>query len=158
MAKKGSKSTPQEAEAGRQNLLDWKGNHPEGGHLKHGRYSGTVRQRYSDKRTSEGRQLKAIIDSLMDDLGGHESITAAQRLILDNIKSKLIVILQIGKYVDQQPSIINSVGELIPCLSRNYTAYAEGLRRDLESLFGYKRKPNHQSYEKVVKSLEGGHR
>ncbi len=83
-------------------------------------------------------------------------MTHAQRLLLDNIKAKLIVIIQIGKYVDKQPNIINSQGELLPCLGKNYTTYAESLRRDLEVLFAVKRRSIGSAYEKALKALEGG--
>ncbi|NIM96664.1 MAG: hypothetical protein GTO24_00855 [candidate division Zixibacteria bacterium] len=71
---------------------------------------------------------------LVADLGGQPNLTEAQRLLLANIRSKLIVLLQIGKYVERQDSIINTEGELIPCLGRNYTAFAEAIRRDLLAL------------------------
>jgi len=133
MAKKGKKSTLQEAEAGRQNLLAYREKNPAPA-LTHGAYSGTIRKRYSDKRTSEGRQLYAILEGLKADLGGADKLTAAQCLILEGIRSKLIVLLQIGKYADHQVSLINVRGELLPCLGRNYTGYSEALRRDLEAL------------------------
>jgi len=82
-------------------------------------------------------------------------LSAAQCLILDNIKSKLIVLFQIGNYVDRLDSIINDQGELIPCLSRNYTTYSESLRRDLEALFAMKRKPVPLTYDKALRALEG---
>ncbi|MDP6178386.1 MAG: hypothetical protein QGG48_00675 [Desulfatiglandales bacterium] len=58
---------------------------------------------------------------------------------MSNIKSKLIVLLQISAYVDKQDSIINDQGELLPCPWRNYTTCSESLRRDLEALFYFKR-------------------
>jgi hypothetical protein len=103
--------------------------------MKHGVHSLTIRQRYSDLRTSEGRQLKAILDGLIDDLGGQRAISHAQRLCLENMRCKLIVLFQISKYVDQQESVITEKGELLPCLGRGFTAYSEGIRRDLEALF-----------------------
>jgi len=138
--RKKRKATEAEKEAGARNLAKWKEENPSGGRLTHGGYSRHFRQRYQDARTREGKQLRAIIRGLVEDLGGEASLSNAQRLILDGIKSKLIVIIQIAKYVDKQPSIINSQGELLPCLGKNYTTYAESLRRDLEVLFSVKRK------------------
>jgi hypothetical protein len=91
-----------------------------------------IRQKYSDKRTSEGRQLHTIMEGLKADHGGPEGLSAGQLLILENIRSKLIVLLQIGKYADRQISLINERGELLPCLGRNYTGFSEALRRDLK--------------------------
>ena len=102
--------------------------------LKHGARSGYVRQRYSDLRTREGKQLRAVMDALVDDLGGHDNLSAGQRLLLDAIQSKLIVVLQIGKYADQQSEIIRD-GNLLPVLGKNYLAYLNSLRLALEQLY-----------------------
>ena len=100
----------------------------------HGVWCRHFRKRYTDARTREGKQLKAVMDSLVEDLGGHENLNAAQRLLLDTIKSKLIVVLQIGKYVDQQQEIIKD-GELLPVLGKNYLAYLNSLRLTLGELY-----------------------
>lgn len=87
--------------------------------------------------------MALILKGLVDDLGGNDMVSSAQRLILDNIRAKIIVILQISKFVDRQSSIINEAGELLPCLGRNYTGYSEALRRDLECLMAMaNRKPS----------------
>lgn len=101
---------------------------------KHGAWSRHTRRRYTDQRTREGRQLKVILDDLVADLGDHENLTAGQRLLLDTLQSKLIVVLQIAKYVDQQPEIIKD-GQLIPCLSKNYLAYLNSIRLTLSELY-----------------------
>jgi hypothetical protein len=135
MAKKGSKVSSEGLEARKKNLLDWVADHPEGGNLRHGAYSGTIRQRYSDKRTRQGKQLAEIMKGLKEDLGCNGNIPMGAQLILDSIKSKIVVILQIGKYVDRQIELIDpKTGELLPCLGRNFTTYTESLRRDLEAL------------------------
>ena len=92
MAKKGQKPTKAELEAGKKNLEEWKSENPGKSNLKHGAYSSQVRQRYSDKRTAEGRQLATVMQGLVQDLGGMSEINAAQALLLDNIRSKLIVL------------------------------------------------------------------
>ncbi len=154
--KKQTKQTKAEIEAGKRNLANWKAENPAGGNLKHGAHSGTIRKRYSDKRTTEGQQLATVMQRLVEDLGGASEISAPQTLLLDNIRSKLIVLFQISKYVDGQASIINETGELLPCLGRNYTVYTESLRRDLEALFSIKRKRAPLSYDKALKAIEGG--
>ena len=132
--KKGTKTSRAEQEAGAKNLAKYKAENPSGGRLSHGAHSRHVRKRYSDLRTTEGQQLKAIIDGIIDDLGGQSKVTNSQRLLLDNIKAKIIVILQISKYVDQQDSIIQKDGSLLPCLGRGFTAYSEAIRRDIQAL------------------------
>jgi hypothetical protein len=84
------------------------------------------------------------MDALVDDLGGQESLNAAQRLLLDTIQSKLIVVLQIGKYVDQQTEIIKD-GHLLPVLGKNYLAYLNSLRLALDQLY----KSNNQNKGRV---------
>jgi len=74
------------------------------------------------------------MDALVEDLGGQENLNAGQRLLLDTIQSKLIVVLQIGKYVDQQPEIIKG-GQLLPVLGKNYLAYLNSLRLALDQLY-----------------------
>jgi len=100
----------------------------------HGVWCKHFRKRYTDARTREGKQLKAVMDSLVEDLGGQENLNAAQRLLLDTIQSKLIVVLQIGKYVDQQQEIIKD-GELLPVLGKSYLAYLNSLRLTLGELY-----------------------
>jgi hypothetical protein len=103
--------------------------------LRHGAYSKHFRKRYSDARTTEGRQLRAVINGLITDLGGMPNLTAGQLLILDRIKEKLVVLTQIGQYVDKQPSAITDGGDLLPCLGRGYTGYSEAVRRDVLALY-----------------------
>jgi hypothetical protein len=102
--------------------------------ITHGAYSERMRQRYSDARTPEGRQLKATMDDLVSDLGGHENLTADQRINLDSIRSMLIVLRRIGEFVDRQESIIKD-GQLLPVLGKNYLAYLNTLRLTLAELY-----------------------
>jgi hypothetical protein len=116
--------------------------------LKHGAYCSHTRKRYTDLRTREGKALNAVLRGLRDDLG---DISAGQQLMLDRIKEKLVVLQQIGQYVDRQPSVVTEAGELLPCLGRGYSTYAEGLRRDIEALYTLagkqaKRGPSLQEY------------
>jgi hypothetical protein len=133
MDKKPHKQTKAELEAGAKNLAKWQAENPQGGNLKHGAYSRHFRKRYSDKRTTEGKQLAAALQNLVRDIG--PDLSAGQCLLLDRIREKLIVLMQIGKYADQQLSLINEKGELLPCLGRNYTSFSEALRRDVEAIY-----------------------
>ena len=155
MPKKGKKSTGKSAEAGQKNLKEWLDKHPERGAMTHGATSKNIRARYGDGRTSEAKRLNTVMQSLVDDLGGQGNVSAPQTLLLNNVRSKLIVLFQISQYVDTQESIINKGGELISCLGRNYTTYSESLRRDLEAIYSIKRRPGAMlSYEKAMKQLE----
>jgi len=116
--------------------------------IVHGAYSERMRQRYSDERTAEGRQLKTTMEDLANDLGGHENLTADQRINLDSIRSLLIVLRRIGEYVDRQESIITD-GQLLPVLGKNYLSYVNSLRLTLDQLF-----KNHGKHHKRVPTLD----
>jgi hypothetical protein len=134
---KGIKARDRQKKAGAANLAKWKdeqGN-PEP-NRKHGAYSTTIRQRYSDLRTTEGKKLKAVIDSVLEDLGGAPQINAAQQVLLGSFRGKLIVLFQISDYLDRQQSIINKDGYILPVLGQTYLSYSESVRRDLETLYG----------------------
>jgi len=124
--------------------------------LRHGAWSKHIRKRYTDKRTREGKRLQAITKGIVDDFGGESKITNAQRLILAGIQTKLIVLMQIGAFVDKQDSILEVDGSVIPALRQNFTTFSESLRRDLETLFHLANKkptetPNLNDYIKAKK-------
>lgn len=156
MTAKGKKTL---AKLGTKRLLDWQKENPDKAaarRLTHGAHSRTIRQRYSDKRTREGKALAEIISGLINDLGGPDELTTGHNILLSNIKAKLIVVMQIGKFSDRAESLINPSGEIIPALGRNFVTYTESLRRDIECLFGIKRGKAQQSYEKALNALKGG--
>ena len=137
-------------------LARWKANHPEGPNFRHGAWSVHVRKRYADGRTREGKALQAVIRGLASDVG---ELSAGQALILDRIREKLVVLMQIGAYVDKQPSCITPTGELLPCLGRGYTAFSEALRRDVELLYSMaarkpSKAPDLQTYLRQLKSAK----
>ena len=118
------------AEAGAKNLAKFNQGVAEGKrppqNLKHGALSKHIHKRYRDKRTKEGRRLKAIIDGIVADLGGPSEISNTQNIILSNIRLKLIVIFQIIQYSqDNFGALIGDDGKLVPCLDRNIIFYME---------------------------------
>ena len=118
-----------------------------GHNLRHGAKSAHVRKRYSDLRFKEGKRLKEVMDALTADLGGQPSIM--QELALGNIRTKLIIIFQIGKYIDEQASLIGPDQDLLPILRNSYLGYSNSLRADLESLAklaGQKKPPSLDDY------------
>ena len=124
------------------------------GIVEHGAYSRGIRRKYTDLRTIEGKQLRDAINGIIEDLGGIENISNAQRLILDGVKGKLIVLFQVGKYVDKTESLVDENGALLTCLSRSYVQYTESIRRDMEALYGIGRKERKQpSYRDAVRRL-----
>ena len=145
------------SECGKNNLEKWKDDNPGQGKITHGANSLTIRQKYSDRRTSEGKAIQATMDGLITDLGGASHLTTGHDILLSSIRSKLIVTMQIGKYIDNSLDIITEGGELLPVLKNSYTTYSECIRRDIQALFGIKNSHNAaQSYDKALKALSGG--
>lgn len=126
--------------AGAANLAKWKAANPGLSSFKHGAYSRSPGSKYLDRRTREGKKLDAVITAMTDDLGGPASINSGQQLILAGLRSKIAVLWQISDWVDQQETIINPDGDLLRVLSRNFLAYSESIRRDLEVLFAINRR------------------
>lgn len=117
------------------------------------------RRRYSDARTAEGKALRMLMDKIVADLGGMTELNAGQVLILGRVREKLIVLMQIGKYVDEQESVIRGDGDLLPCLGKAYISYSETVRRDVVALYDMARKkgdkiPDLEAYLKA-KAVEG---
>jgi hypothetical protein len=142
MAKAKTKEAKQrQVEAGAANLQafhDRTGNARQQ-NLKHGVFSTTRRQRFSDLRTQEGQWLKMVTTQLVDDLGGAESLNAAEQIILSAVETKLITIHLIGEYIDKQMEVVDpETKELLPVLQRSFLSYSESVRRDLEYLYGNK--------------------
>ena len=105
------------------------------GNTIHGVKSGTVRQRFDDLRTSEGKALSEAMDALVTHFGGAEHISAPMQVLLDAaIRPKLIILMIISEWVNKQGQLINTKGELPPVLGSHYIAYCNGLRRDLMDL------------------------
>ena len=138
-------------EAGRENWdrersLITAGKKP-GHSTEHGAFAKHFRKRYSDLRTREGKRLKEVMDALVADLGGQPTIM--QQLGLGNIRTELIVLFQISKWIDKQESLIAPDGDLIPVLRGSYLQYSNSLRADLESLAklaGKKQAPSLDEY------------
>lgn len=124
---------------------------------KHGAYTVHLKKRFSDKRTTEGRKLKAALNGIIKDLGGKDKLNQAQKLILDAIKPKLVIIWQLTRYIDEHPSDIvdRETGDVIPVLRSTLSTFAESMRRDLEALYLMKRGLRHSDYEKAIKSMQG---
>lgn len=107
---------------------------------KHGAYSRRVTRMYKDKRTGPGRKLAMVMNQLIDDLGGASSLTQAQHLLLDLVRSKLIILMQLGAYLDKQTNIIDGQGKPLEVLNSLHLNYSKALRQDLETLCGLDRR------------------
>ena len=103
--------------------------------IKHGAFSKYIRQTYSDLRTTKGKAVREIIDGIIQDKGGADQLTAGDQILLSNVRSKIIFLLEISRYVDQLDDIITPDGDLPPVLGRHFNNFSESLRRDLQYLY-----------------------
>ena len=135
MSKKKTRDLTNWIEAGKKNLATWKRENPAGGNLTHGIYSKTIRKRYSDLRTRDGKALQAILDAIKEDIG--PELDARQNLILALIREKLIIILQIAKYIETSPYLIDWQSGTVPyIIDHTFPRYSAGLMKLLDSLYG----------------------
>ena len=125
------------------------------GVIKHGAFGIHARKKYSDCRSREGKHLAATMAGIIADLGGKDKLNAGQKLILEGIRSKIIITMQINKYIDNQGvGLVSSGGELTSILQSSYNGYCEGIRRDLESLYLMRRTIKRSDYQKAIASIE----
>jgi hypothetical protein len=115
------------------------------------------RQHYFDGRTSEGRRLRAVMKGITTELGGEAALTAAQRLILDQLREKIASVHALSAHIGKQAALIGEDGELIPALRRSYLAYSNSVRRDVEVLFQLREKPTKgKKVPDLASYLQGG--
>ena len=155
MSKNETRDLTKWIEAGKKNLATWKRENPAGGNLTHGIYSKTIYKRYSDLRTREGKALQAILDAIKEDIGSE--LDARQNLILALIRSKLIVVMQIGTYLESAAQIIDyNEGKAPPVIAQTFPSYTKGLTQLLNELYGDNRIKGKKgiTYEDVLESIK----
>jgi hypothetical protein len=105
-----------------------------GGRIKesHGGYSFIVKGVLPEHRRYLLSYLIAARENIITDHGGQDRMSAAQIIILDRAIGKLGVCRLMEEFARENG--IMSSGELIPCLKKNYLAFSNSLRRDLEVL------------------------
>lgn len=117
-------------------LKKYRDEHPEGTNVRHGSTCRHFRARYSDARTVQGKALRAVLEGIVDDLGGESAVTVAQRLILARVKEKLISLDLIGKWLDHRRELlVSEAGEVPPVLRGPYLTLSDSMRKDLEVLY-----------------------
>lgn len=102
-----------------------------------------------DMRSEAGQAIKRLQTRLETDLGGTDNLSTQERLIVDRIVKKVLIVEALETYALSRKSIFKRNGELIGCLGRHYLSYTEALRRDLLAV-GLQRRakdvPNLQAY------------
>jgi len=127
---------------------------------EHGVYAAIARlrkgQKALDLRTRAGKLIQRTVDELVDALGGPTNISPLQRVIVDRVKEKLLIMHLINQHlVSLKGEITTKDGRLIPILGENYLRWGAELRRDLEALqrLGMKKSAT-LDYEKYINELE----
>jgi len=101
--------------------------------VKHGAYSLIARGELPQKRRYLERFLGDVRQGLIKDLGpNQESLTTAQLILIDRAVGKLGVIRCVEEFAKEAGVIKGH--ELSPILKRNYLAWANSLRLDLQAL------------------------
>lgn len=101
--------------------------------LTHGAYSSTIRQKYSDKRTSEGQRLHQVITAIEDVLGGPPELTPFQQVRIGILRSRLIRFFQFSDWIDKKMDILDGEGNPVACLAELHRT-EEGITRILKEL------------------------
>lgn len=84
-----------------------------------------------DMRSEAGQAVKRLRAQLVADLGGADTLSTQERLLVDRIVKKVLIVEALETYALRRKSLFKRNGELIGCLGRHYLAYSEALRRDL---------------------------
>lgn len=84
-----------------------------------------------DGRSEAGQAIKRLRMQLEADLGGADTLSTQERLLVDRIVKKALIIEALESYSLSRKSIFKRNGELIGALGRHYLSYTEALRRDL---------------------------
>jgi hypothetical protein len=138
--------------------MKWKQENPEAAKLanyQHGVYSQTIRNRYADKNTPEGKSLQAIMNGIEKDIG--KPFDARQSLLMSLIRSKVIIITQIGKYLESQESIVDYEKGSVPhVVDKTFFTASSSLRSALNELYISKNANarGKKTYEDLVKEMK----
>jgi len=128
--------TPAQAEAGRQNLVQF---NADGGNLRHGVRSLVAKGQIPEQIVGSAEATQRV-DNLMlqitTDLGGEEQITGTQRAVFGSLRLALLVLELCGLYLAEH-GLVDARGKANPLLtvaatyanSARLSALALGLRR-----------------------------
>jgi len=82
------------------------------------------------------KYISAVRENLILDLGPtQDDLTTAQMVLIDRVIMKLGFLRLIEEYLRETGEIFKgNTGQLLPCISNDYTRFAESVRRDLSTL------------------------
>jgi hypothetical protein len=85
-----------------------------------------------DRRTGTAKEFYQIVDALTDERGGAARLSVGEQLLIERAASLVVICRAVERYVLRE-GVLNN-GQLAPVLAKNYTSYAEVLRRTLLAL------------------------
>jgi len=117
--------------------------HP-GRRKKHHGYAFLTSGKVPESRKYIEKYISAVRENLILDLGPtQDDLTTAQMVLIDRVIMKLGFLRLIEEYLRDRGEIFQgNTGKLLPCISNDYTRFAESVRRDLKALGIHKRAEN----------------
>jgi len=132
------------------------GNTPRLSHkMTHGVTSKWVLNRYANKRTPEGKSLLTMMKAIESDIG--KPFDARQSLLMSLIRSKIIIIMQIGKYLESREEIVDyETGSVAYVVDKTFFTASASLRSALNELYNGKNANarGKKTYEQIVAAMK----
>ena len=75
------------------------------------------------------RMVDGIVAEYVEDLGGEQHITAAQQIILQQIRQQLVFLRLVDEWIAQQPGIVDDRGRMLGPLCAFYLATSNNVVR-----------------------------
>ena len=122
--------------------------------MVHGVRSEYMKNRYSDKNTAEGKALVAVMQAIEKDIG--KPFDARQSLVMSLIRSKVVIIMQIGKYLESIAEIVDYEQGSVPhVVDKTFFHASASLRSALNELYSGKnaKQKGKKTYEEIVAKM-----
>jgi hypothetical protein len=123
--------------------------------LEHGVQSKYIRNRYSDNNTPEGKALLAVMKAIEKDIG--KPFDARQSMLMTLIRSKVVIIMQVGKYLESKEEIVDYEQGTVPhVVDKTFFTASASLRSALNELYtGRNAKQRGQkTYDDIVEEMK----
>ncbi|MFW6129448.1 MAG: hypothetical protein ACOC6P_04305 [Candidatus Aminicenantaceae bacterium] len=133
--------------------------HP-GRRKKHHGYAFLTSGKVPKSRRYLEKYISAVRDGLIKDIGPtQDDLTTAQLVLIDRVIMKVGFLRLIEEYLRDRGEIFQgNTGKLLPCISNDYTRFAESVRRDLSTLGINKRAEDVLDLDEYVKQRDAEQR
>lgn len=113
-----------------------------------------VLNRYCDNRCPESRALNGVLKGIAKDIG--PDLDNRQSVLLNLLRSKLIVVMQINKYLETTPEEMSFLsGKASGVIEKTLPTYSKAISRILHELY-FVHKPKargYKTYDQILRSL-----